>query len=80
MFAGFANHKKRGDVCTLECANAFLSCRAVGQTVPIHLPQTRPTAANPVYALVTPETYNRSNNIGRAMTVEAIAHRNNFQR
>eukprot|EP00971_Amphidinium_carterae_P241330 4791892-Amphidinium_carterae.1 len=29
-------------------------------------------------ALVTPESYDRSNKLGRAMTLEAIEHRNNL--
>eukprot|EP00971_Amphidinium_carterae_P069110 1367839-Amphidinium_carterae.1 len=86
-FAGFANHEKWGGVYTLECTNALLSCRSVGQSVASHQPQVTPTPlttgelvslCHALLALVTPESYDRSTKMGRAMTLEAIEHRNNL--
>eukprot|EP00971_Amphidinium_carterae_P255064 5063498-Amphidinium_carterae.1 len=85
IFAGFENHPKWGGVYRLECANAYLSCRAKGQTVAIHRPEQRPqplttgelvSLCHALLALVTPESYDRTGKLGREMTLEAIQHRN----
>eukprot|EP00971_Amphidinium_carterae_P185319 3679696-Amphidinium_carterae.1 len=81
---GFQGTKWDG-VYSLECQNAFLSCRAIGQSCAVHQPQTIPSPLetgelvslrHAFLALVDPETYDRSSNMGRQMTQQAIAHRN----
>eukprot|EP00971_Amphidinium_carterae_P324862 6454843-Amphidinium_carterae.1 len=86
-FAGFQGHPKWDGVYSLECQNAFLSCRSIGQTVAVHQPQATPSPlmtgelvslCHALLALVDPETYDRSSKMGRTMTTEAIQHRNNL--
>eukprot|EP00971_Amphidinium_carterae_P032954 648508-Amphidinium_carterae.1 len=64
FFAEFDNHPQWGGVYRLECSNAYLSCRAKGQQVAIHRPETTPqplttgelvSLCHALLALVTPK-------------------------